>query len=299
VSNTHTWLTYQLAWFFKNQTIVTSHHGDWSPFFRVTIRHGLRKLRDFIEIFIEKRVMKNIDCFLVCDYNQIPYIKKATTSGLIHIHSVGLDIENFTPIEKSEAREKIGWDKNKKYILYVGKLYDLKQSKELVDIWLEIKKERPEVELVVIGNNKTDEYYDYAVKSGATVLGRILNKKLSVYYSAADVYVLMSLRKDYFGGPGIAPLESLACNTPVVSYSMRNYIGDNMNELGEVPSTLKEYKKAILKVLDNPHLYTNMRESVDKYYTYELISKKIEAAFKELENNRVNKSDKAKTSPSL
>ena len=34
VSHTHTWLLYQVAWFFKNSSIITSHHGDWSPFFK-------------------------------------------------------------------------------------------------------------------------------------------------------------------------------------------------------------------------------------------------------------------------
>jgi glycosyltransferase involved in cell wall biosynthesis len=99
------------------------------------------------------------------------------------------------------------------------------------------------------------------------------------------VFVLVALRNDYFGGTGIAPLESLACNTPVVSYSMRNYIGDNMNELGEVPVNLKEYKKAILKVLENSGMYKNMRESIEKYYTYEKITDKIESVIIELTNN--------------
>ena len=95
----------------------------------------------------------------------------------------------------------------------------------------------------------------------------------------------MSLRNDYFGGTGIAPLESLACNTPVVSHSMRNYIGDNLNELAETPNNLEEYRDAIMKVLNNPGKYKNMRESIEKYYSYEKISEKIEMVIKELMNN--------------
>lgn len=285
VSNVHTWLLYQVAWLFKDSQIIASHHGDWSPFFRLSQRKGIRRLKDKLDAAVEKRVLKNIDYFLVCDYNQMPYIKEAAPKAKFKIFSSGLNIDGFKPVEKTKAREILGWDKNKKYILYVGKLYDLKQPNELIDIWDEIKKEHPEVELVIIGNSPTDKFYNYAVESGAIVLGRIPNKNLYVYYSAADVYVLMSLRNDYFGGTGIAPLESLACNTPVVSYSMRNYIGDNMKELGEVPSNLAEYKDAILKVLKNTGQYKNMRESIQKYYTYEKISEKIENVIKELMNN--------------
>lgn len=282
VSHTHTWLLYQIAWFFKNSPIVTSHHGDWSPFFRIKQRKGFRKLKDYIDTKIEEKVMKNVDCFLVCDYKQIPYIEKAAPGRKIEIYTSGLNISGFKPIEKSAARKILGWDLNKKYILYVGKLYEFKQPKELIDIWKEIRKERPEAELVTIGNSSEDPYYDYAVKSGAMVMGRILNKDLNIYYSAADVYVLVALREDYFGGTGIAPLESLAVNTPVVSYAMRNYVGNNMNELGEVPDSLEGYKQAIIKVLDNPQNYKNMRESVEEFYSYQKVAEKTEEVFREL-----------------
>lgn len=284
ISNVHTWLTYQVSWFFKNSFIITSHHGDWSPFFRLSQRKGIRKLKDRLDAIVEKKVLKNVNYFLVCDYNQIPFIKMAVPQGKFQIFSSGLNIEGFKPTDKMKAREILGWEKDKKYILYVGKLYELKQPDDLIDIWTEIKKEKPEVELVIIGNSPTDKFFNYAVQSGAKVLGRILNKNLHLYYSASDVYVLMALRNDYFGGTGIAPLESLACNTPVVSYSMRNYIGENMDELGEVPDNLADYKKAILKVLENSGKYKNMRKSIEKYYTYEKISEKIEKVIKELTN---------------
>lgn len=285
VSNIHTWLLYQVAWFFRNSKIITSHHGDWSPFFRLSQRKGVRKLKDSIDAKIESRVLKNVDYFLVCDYNEIPYIKKAVPNAKSKIFSSGLNMDGFHPTDKIKAREILGWDKDKKYIIYVGKLYDLKQPNDLIDIWTELKREHKDIELVIIGNSPTDKFYNYAVKSGAKVLGRIPNKELSKYYSASDVYVLMSLRNDYFGGTGIAPLESLACNTPVVSHSMRNYIGDNLSELAETPNNLREYKDAIMKVLNNPGKHKNMRESIEKYYSHKKISEKIEMVIRELTNN--------------
>lgn len=282
VSHTHIWLLYQIAWFFKDLPIVTNHHGDWSPYFKIRKRRGIGVIKDLIDILIEKIVFKNVDFFLVCDYNQIPYIKKSAPMRQIEIHSTGLNVEGIKPLEKNEARKILRWDPGKKYILYIGRLYRYKQPKELIDIWKEIRREKPELELVIIGSEDNDEYYKYAVKSGAMVLGRILNKDLNLYYSASDVYVLISLRDDYFGGIGIAPLESLACNTPVVSYSMRNYIGSNIEEIGEVPSTLDEYKKAILKVLYGAKQYRNMRESVEEHYSYRKVSEKTELVFKKL-----------------
>lgn len=289
VSHTHYWLMYQIAIFFRKSPIVTSHHGDFSPFFRYEYRKGLRKLKDIIDMITEKIVMRNIDQFLVCDFNEIPYIKKVAPKSKIEISSTGLNISNFPVIEKEKAREILGWDKNKKYILYVGKLYHFKQPVEMINIWKEVKIKIPEAELVIIGNTEEDEYYDIALKSGAKIIGRVLNKDLNIYYSASDVYLLVALRKDYFGGTGIAPLESLACNTPVVSYSMRNYIGKNMNELGEVPDTIDKYSKSLIKVLNNPDKYVNMRSSIEEYYSYHIIAQKTKIIFdKLLEEQSIN-----------
>ncbi|RPI15687.1 MAG: glycosyltransferase [Ignavibacteriae bacterium] len=282
VVHVHHWLLYQIAWFFKKSPIVTSHHGDWSPFYKIKKRKGLKKLKDFIDTITERLTLKNVDYFFICDYFSIPYIEKAAPGRETMIFSSGLNTEHFIPYDKLEAKKMLGWDVNKKYILYVGKLYDIKQPKELIEIWKEIKEEMPEVELILIGNREDEEFYPLAVKSGAQVLGRILNNQLSAYYSACEVYVLMALRDDYFGGTGIAPLESLACNTPVVSYSMRNYIGDNMSEIGEVPDSIEGYKQAIIKILKNPCLYKNMRESVEKFYSYRVFAGKSQKVFEKL-----------------
>ena len=282
VSHTHYWLMYQIAFFFKSSPIVTSHHGDFSPYFRYKNRTGLRKIKDFIDICIEKLVMKNIDHFLVCDYNQIPYIQKVADKSKIDISSTGLNITNFPVVNKTDARDMLGWDHNKKYILYVGKLYNYKQPVEMVHIWQEVKKAIPETELIIIGNSLQDEFYEYVLNSGAIIIGRVLNKDLNIYYSASDVYLLVALRNDYFGGPGIAPLESLACNTPVVSYSMRNYIGNNISEIGEVPDTIEKYIEDTITVLKNPGKYSNMRNSIEMYYSYDKIAEKSRSIFDNL-----------------
>jgi glycosyltransferase involved in cell wall biosynthesis len=289
VLHTHYWLTYQVLFFFGKSKIITTHHGDWSPFFRVKNSQGLRRLKAKMDIFFEKRLFKNIDYIFTTDMNQVKYFKKANPGIRTMIMSTGVNLDNMKPVSREEARKQLGWDLNKKYILYIGKLYKYKQADDLINTWLEIRKTRPDVELAIIGNTPGDpweEFHDMAEQSGAMLLGRVLNVDLYKYFSAADVYVLFALRDDYFGGTGIATLESLACNTPVVSYAMRNYIGDNVSELAEVPDTVEKHKEAILKVIDNPGLYKNMRESVAGLYSYEAVYTRTKPVFEELFNER-------------
>lgn len=285
VIHTNYWVAYQILFFFKNSKIVTTHHGDWSPFYRITNTKGLRKLKARIDMFVEKRVFKNIDMIFTAELKQMPYFRMANPDVKCKLWTMGVNIDNMGIISREDARRELGWDPNKKYILYVGKLYKYKQVDEMIKTWLDIRKERPEVELVVIGNTPNDpweDFHDMAEKSGATLLGRVLNKDLYKYYSAADVYVLFSIRDDFFGGTGIAPLESIACGTPVVSNAMRNYLGDNIHEIAEVPETIEAHKAAILKVIDNPGNYKNMRESILKYYSFEASFKRTKDILEEL-----------------
>lgn len=290
--HTHYWLAYQVMFLFKNSPLITTHHGDWSPFFRIKNSSGLRKLKARLDMFFERKIFKNIDYIFTSEINQFPYFKMANPGFKYFLWSTGVNIDNMIPIPRADAKKQLGWDPNKKYILYVGKMYKFKQADDLIRTWQEIKKDRPRTELVIIGNTPGDpweEFHEMGEKSGAIMLGRVLNKDLHIYYSAADVYVLFAVRDDYFGGTGISTLESLACNTPVVSYALRNYIGENVHELGEMPNTTEKHKDAILKVLDHPENYKNMRLSVQKYYSYESMYKRMKPVFEELFESRAKK----------
>lgn len=285
IIHTHYCVAYQIAFLFRKSKIVSTHHGEWSPFFRFSNTKGLRKLKALIDMQIEKVVFKNIDYILTCEKRQVPYIRKANPNIRCALRSTGISFDNIKLISKDDARRMLRLEHDKKYILYVGKLYKFKQVDELIRTWLEIKKERPEVELVIVGNavdDKWEEFYNFALESGAKLMGRILNTEIYKYYCAADVYVQFGLHKENFGGTGIAPLESLACNTPVVSSTLINYIGGNVNELGEIPDSIEKYKGAILKVLDNPGDYMNMRESIKKHYDLEVVYKSIAKILDEL-----------------
>lgn len=286
IVHTNTWQTYQILFSLKNARIVTTHHGDWSPYFLFHNDSVLRRLKALLGILAEKITFRYVKFFLICDIHHVEYIAKAAPKMKYTIFSAGLDVSKFRSIDKEEARKELGLEKDKKYILYVGKLYKYKQIDKLIEIWKDIKKTKPELELLLVGNESKEkwgeEYHDLAVSSGAKIFGRVLNVELYKYYSAADVYVLMALRKDYFGGPGIAPLESLACNTPVVSFSLINYLGDNVKEIGEVPATEEEYRDAIIKVLDDPGRYRNMRESIEKFYSLEVSARRLDKVLKSI-----------------
>jgi glycosyltransferase involved in cell wall biosynthesis len=280
LSSLHYGLTYLLAFLKRNYKIVVQDYGEYPPKFKLNNSKGLRKLFLYLQIKIEKSLFKKIDMICPGDVNKIPYIIETDqTARYCFVHPLGINMTCFPQIPKSEAKQLLDWDSNKKYILYVGRLDEVKHVDKLVKIWLEIKELDKNVELVFIGGMSNDKFYNLSRESGVLLYPRMLNEELYKYYCAADVYVLMGLENIKFGGIGIAVTESLACGTPVVSSNLRNFLGKDTDRIGEKPVSIQEHKAAIIKVLNNPLNYSECRKAIEDYYSEKPVAKKLNNIF--------------------
>ena len=279
----HKGLVYLVSFLFKNFPIIVHDHGEIPPKIKILSKNPIKKILYKFNLFIEKLVLKNIDFFCFGDQNQIQYIEEIFPKFKGELTpSMGLDLSVFYSVNKIAAKQKLGWDTNKKYILYVGRLEKIKNVDELIYIWTEIKKEMPEVELVYIGGLETDPFYNLAKEKNVIMYPRTMNVDLYIYYSAADVYAVFGLENGKFAGMGVAPAESLACGTPVVSDNLRNILGSTLDGIGEAPQTLDELKQAIIKVLQNPNNYTKCRDVIVQHYTEEAIAKRFDQLIKQV-----------------
>ena len=99
IPHTHYWLAYQILFFFSKSKIITTHHGDLSPYFRIKFARGIRKVKVKIDMFIERRLFKNIDYVFTSEMNQIPYFKLACPDIKYVLWSSGVNFEYMNPIE--------------------------------------------------------------------------------------------------------------------------------------------------------------------------------------------------------
>ncbi len=106
----------------------------------------------------------------------------------------GVDMDKFRPIDNMKAKEKLGWD-NKTSVLFP---YPKSQD----------KKRYPLARKIVNKANRKSEY-DIVLKQ----VSGVPHENMYVYYSAADVLLLPSLRE---GSPNTVK-EAMACNLPVVT----------------------------------------------------------------------------------
>ena len=104
----------------------------------------------------------------------------------------GVDLNLFHPLDKKECRQKLGWDLDKKYVLFASN----PDRKEKNFSLAHATKDRIKINSVEL---KIIYYVDHS--------------KMPVYLNAADVLILTS---KWAGSPNIVK-EAMACNVPVVA----------------------------------------------------------------------------------
>ncbi|UCG28134.1 MAG: glycosyltransferase family 4 protein, partial [Bacteroidales bacterium] len=144
----------------------------------------------------------------------------------------------------------------------------------LIEAYNELKKSY-DIMLITIGGVPSDPLYRELIEAGGKNLERIPHEEIRWYYSAADVYCLLSTDEVFihYGGIGTAVIEALASNVPVVSRHLIHFPGINPSLLGEIPENREDVAEKIDRVLNNPDRY-RPRESVKAYYDFELILKR-------------------------
>ena len=133
----------------------------------------------------------------------------------------GVNLDLFHPMDKVVARQRLGFGADGPIVLYVGRFDPIKGIDRLLASMAYLKHQQ-RLRLVIIGGDGPDtaEYrhlrqmtVKLGIQASVSFVGRIEQKNLPPYYSAADVLVVPS----YYESFGLVGLESLACGTPVVA----------------------------------------------------------------------------------
>jgi len=130
----------------------------------------------------------------------------------------GVDLERFHPYDQSEARRALGLPTDAKISLSVGSLTEVKNQKLLISAFAKISERRPELKLFIVGEGPLRSALENLIRElrleeKVFLTGPRPNEELALWFSAADVSCLTSLRE---GWPNVL-MESIACGTPVVA----------------------------------------------------------------------------------
>ena len=252
-----------LALLFKDTPIVAQHHGDLPPFVKFK-QNGKPKL--YLSHSAEKMLLSNIDHFFVLRKAEMEFLSLYAPNADVSLQTMGVDFDKFKPIDKATSRKVLHFPPKKKIILYVGHFYNLKGVALILETYKALQRKH-DIELVLVGGSQSDELYDEVVSTGARYYGMIPHDDLPLYYSAADVYLLPAFSSCYWG-IDVTTIESLACGTPIVSTTLRDFPTHEWRHLGVIPENENDVPRCVSSVLDNAHAYHNCRKVSQKYYDW-------------------------------
>jgi len=169
-----------------------------------------------------KLIVKHSDAFIACSSRSKEYlISLGAHPGKISIAPNAIDVDFFKAqsLKHEPQKENLKSQlkiEEKKLILYVGRLVESKGLKYLMEAYRDLKKEKNDVDLMIIGDGpQRDELVSLCQQEqikDVHLLGFIPNEQLPLYYSIADVFVFPSTRDAF----GMVVLEAMACGLPIV-----------------------------------------------------------------------------------
>jgi len=152
----------------------------------------------------------------------------------------GVDLATFRPLDRAEARSKIGYSREGALLLFVGRLERLK-GVEIAIRALALLRGRayPDLRLLVVGEDSRDGdesekdrlmsvASSLAVRDHVDFLGSVAHHELPYFYSAADACVMPSYSESF----GLVALEAQACGTPVIASGvpgLRSVVRDDVS----------------------------------------------------------------------
>lgn len=265
-------VSYPLSYFIyamgRKIPIIGQDHGDvpsmssmWSP---------LKKI-------VENRVFRNVDLFHVLTEEKKDFLikERRVDPSKVFVRTMGVHFQDFIPINKIKARKLLGLPLDKKIALYVGHFYKGKGVDHILRAYPELKKKG--IEVVLVGGNPKDELFENVRHSGMRFFTTRPHKEMNLFFSAADVYLMPGYSGESirYGGIGIATVEALACNVPVVSANLRHFPGSEFERqsIGVIPDSYltDDIVQKVLEVVSNPKKFRNCRKIAKKYYSLDTI----------------------------
>ena len=204
------------------RTKLRARAGETEPELRISTEHKVLECVDAVVVSTEQEKQD-----LIGLYGAAPY--------KISVIEAGVDLELFQPGDKQEARRELGIT-DKHVVLYVGRIQPLKGLDILVRA-MALLKDGSNARLLTVGGDLDRDHTLGRLRSMAnglglqdrvTFTGAMKHTDLPRYYRAADVFVLPS----YYESFGLAPLEAMACGTPVVASrvgGLSSYVTEGLN----------------------------------------------------------------------
>ena len=198
--------------------LVMHFHGPWALESRA---EGGGRLSTWGKWAIEKLVYQRANGFIVLSeaFRQILHKTYSVPLEKIFIVGGGIDTaQSNLGLSIAQAREKLGWQKDRRIILCVRRLVQRMGLENLISAIALVRNQHPDVLLLIAGKGAISETLRSQIKelqleNHVQLLGFVPDQDLAIAYRAAELSIVPTISLEGFG---LIVIESLAAGTPVL-----------------------------------------------------------------------------------
>ena len=192
--------------------VVVNHLGHSGNYSKYKISHIIFKL-------IFKKLFRKVDMLISGFKGEVEELKRVgVPSDKLRYLLLGADISMFFPQSKEEAREKLKLSREKRYLLFVGRLVKIKGVEYLLESMNILKEKYSDINLLIVGCGFEVEEQrlkrmsrELNIEDIVDFVGAVFEReRLALYYNAADICVFPAQ------GYSFVVAEALACKKPIV-----------------------------------------------------------------------------------
>jgi glycosyltransferase involved in cell wall biosynthesis len=175
-------------------------------------------------------------------------------------------------------------------LVWLGRFHEQKGIKEIPDIIQEIKKEKPDIKLAIIGSGKKWEKWlkkvirQYGLNNNIELKGFLEGEAKIRTLKSARIFFMTSY---YEGNPQVI-LEAMKCGLPVAAYNLPVY---RVFERGMIKVPVKDNQamaKEIIKLLNNRNHYEAIKQQALSFadnFNWEETGKEVLSFLQQVKND--------------
>jgi glycosyltransferase involved in cell wall biosynthesis len=192
----------------------------------------------------------------------------------ISVVPCGYSIRELQPVDRNEARQKLGLPASAKILMHIGRMVARKGVDNIIRAFGLMKNEIANLHLVIVGGESDEPdpaitpeigrlkqiAQEYNVQDNVHFTGRKSRGLLKYYYSAADIFITTPWYEPF----GITPLEAMACGVPVIGSNVggiKYSVKDGVTGLLVPPKDPAALSGSILTLLTDDALRLKMAKS--------------------------------------
>jgi len=238
------WLAYLAKKHYKIKYIYHDHGINTTGL----INSLFQKIYMRLFLFLNNLTLKNVDeAFSVSKYLKKQLKKESGIDSKVAYNKI--DKKRFNKNVKGDKIIKKYALKNKKVLLYVGRIAPHKGIHLLLSSFNIIKQQIPNTKLIIVGKPTFNSYLKKLKKisnKDVVFTGFVEDEDLPYYYAASNIYTTASL----WEGFDLPAAEAQACNRPVVAFNIGSHPEIVKNGILVKEKDIKGFADAVIKLLN-------------------------------------------------